>query len=90
MLSLKSVSRHFDGLKVLQDVTLEVPRGGIFGLIGPNGAGKTTVFNLTTGLLAPSSGDILFEGQSLVALSPTPSPSLVLPAPFRTFGFLRK
>ena len=70
MLSLKSVSRHFDGLKVLQDVTLEVPRGGIFGLIGPNGAGKTTVFNLTTGLLAPSSGDILFEGQSLVGVEP--------------------
>ena len=70
MLTLKSVSRHFDGLKVLQDVTLEVPRGGIFGLIGPNGAGKTTVFNLTTGLLPPSSGDILFEGQSLVGVAP--------------------
>ena len=70
MLSLKSVSRHFDGLKVLQDVTLEVPRGGIFGLIGPNGAGKTTVFNLTTGLLAPSSGELSFEGKSLAGIEP--------------------
>lgn len=57
MLKLQSVSRHFGGLKVLQDVSFEVPQGGIFGLIGPNGAGKTTVVNLVTGLLPPTSGD---------------------------------
>ncbi len=66
MLELTSVSRHFGGLKVLQDVTLSVPPGRIFGLIGPNGAGKTTVFNLVTGLLAPTSGEIRFDGRSLV------------------------
>jgi branched-chain amino acid transport system ATP-binding protein len=49
LLKLSSVSRHFGGLKVLQDVSFEVPRGGIFGLIGPNGAGKTTVINLEIG-----------------------------------------
>jgi branched-chain amino acid transport system ATP-binding protein len=70
MLKLESVSRHFGGLKVLQDVNFEVPQGGIFGLIGPNGAGKTTVINLVTGLLPPSSGDILFNGQSLVGRRP--------------------
>jgi len=70
MLSLQSVSRHFGGLKVLQDVSFEVPQGGIFGLIGPNGAGKTTVINLVTGLLAPSSGDIRFDGRSLVGRAP--------------------
>jgi branched-chain amino acid transport system ATP-binding protein len=70
MLSLANVSRHFGGLKVLQDVSLEVPAGRIFGLIGPNGAGKTTVFNLVTGLLPPTSGDIRFEGESLVGRAP--------------------
>ena len=70
MLKLQSVSRHFGGLKVLQDVSFEVPQGGIFGLIGPNGAGKTTVVNLITGLLPPTSGDILFDGVSLVGRKP--------------------
>ncbi|MBS0326524.1 MAG: ABC transporter ATP-binding protein [Proteobacteria bacterium] len=70
MLRLDGLSRHFGGLMVLQDVNLEIPRGGIFGLIGPNGAGKTTVFNLITGLLAPTSGRIEFEHHSLSGCSP--------------------
>ncbi len=70
LLQLQGVSRHFGGLKVLQDVQLAIPAGGIFGLIGPNGAGKTTVFNLVTGLLPPSGGDILFDGRSLVGTAP--------------------
>ena len=70
MLELTSLSRHFGGLKVLQDVNLSVPAGSIFGLIGPNGAGKTTVFNLITGLLPPSSGGITFDGASLVGRRP--------------------
>jgi branched-chain amino acid transport system ATP-binding protein len=70
LLKLSSVSRHFGGLKVLQDVSFEVPQGGIFGLIGPNGAGKTTVVNLVTGLLPPSSGDIAFQGLSLLGRKP--------------------
>jgi branched-chain amino acid transport system ATP-binding protein len=70
MLTLSSVSIAFGGLKVLQNVSINVPEGGIFGLIGPNGAGKTTVFNLITGLLTPSSGAIEFMGKRLNGLSP--------------------
>ncbi len=70
MLALQSVSRHFGGLKVLQDVSFTVPQGSIFGLIGPNGAGKTTVVNLITGLLPPTSGDIHFQGDSLLGHAP--------------------
>ncbi len=70
LLRLDSLSRHFGGLKVLQDVNLEIPQGGIFGLIGPNGAGKTTVFNLITGLLPPSGGRIEFNGQPLAGRKP--------------------
>jgi branched-chain amino acid transport system ATP-binding protein len=70
MLRLLSVSKNFGGLQVLQDVSLTIPERGIFGLIGPNGAGKTTVFNLITGLLAPSSGAIEFYGERLNGLPP--------------------
>ena len=70
LLELQNVSRHFGGLKVLQDVSFSVPAGSISGLIGPNGAGKTTVFNLVTGLLPPSDGRIAFDGASLVGRKP--------------------
>ena len=70
MLTLSSISKNFGGLQVLQDISLTVPERGIFGLIGPNGAGKTTVFNLITGLLAPSSGSLEFHGQLLNGLAP--------------------
>jgi len=70
LLKLAGVSRHFGGLKVLQDVSLAVRAGSICGLIGPNGAGKTTVFNLVTGLLAPSAGGITLDGASLVGRRP--------------------
>lgn len=70
MLKLLAISKHFGGLQVLQDVNLTIPARGIHGLIGPNGAGKTTVFNLITGLLAPSSGTIEFLGEPLNGLQP--------------------
>jgi len=70
MLKLSHVSKRFGGLSVLQDVSFQVPEGQVFGLIGPNGAGKTTVFNLITGLLAPSGGNIEFGGKSLVGIKP--------------------
>lgn len=70
MLKLLSVSKNFAGLQVLDHVSLMVPAKGIFGLIGPNGAGKTTVFNLITGLLAPSSGTIEFLGRRLNGMAP--------------------
>ena len=70
MLKLASISKRFGGLSVLQDVNIEVPQGSIFGLIGPNGAGKTTVFNLITGLLAPTGGSLTFNGENLVGKKP--------------------
>jgi branched-chain amino acid transport system ATP-binding protein len=70
MLEFNQISKHFGGLKVLQEVSFSVPQGGIFGLIGPNGAGKTTVFNLLTGLLRPSAGSITFNGTDLAGVAP--------------------
>ena len=70
MLALTGLAKHFGGLKVLEGIDFVVPDGGIHGLIGPNGAGKTTLFNIVTGLYAPSSGDIVFDGRSLVGRRP--------------------
>jgi branched-chain amino acid transport system ATP-binding protein len=65
ILSVQRLSRHFGGLHAVDEVSLEVPRGSIFALIGPNGSGKTTLFNVVTGTLRPTSGAVLFQGQSI-------------------------
>ena len=58
LLEVKNVSRHYGGVKALQNVNLQVQSGEILGLIGPNGAGKTTLFNLITGMDEPDQGQI--------------------------------
>ena len=65
LLKLRGVTRLFGGLRAVSDLDLELPKGALAGLIGPNGAGKTTVFNLITGVYAPSSGSIHFEGKPI-------------------------
>jgi branched-chain amino acid transport system ATP-binding protein len=64
-LQLDNVSIQFGGLKAVSDLTFQVEPGELIGLIGPNGAGKTTVFNLITGVYAPTSGSITFNGVSV-------------------------
>jgi len=70
MLQVKTASKHFLGLKAVDEVSLTVRPGEIVSIIGPNGAGKTTLFNLLTGQLAPTSGEVLFEGQPINHLPP--------------------
>jgi branched-chain amino acid transport system ATP-binding protein len=70
LLQLKELSKSFGGLIAVDKINLKVIRGEIVGLIGPNGAGKTTVFNLISGLLPPSGGDILLNNTSLVGKKP--------------------
>ncbi|HKI91859.1 MAG TPA: ABC transporter ATP-binding protein, partial [Gaiellaceae bacterium] len=62
--------KRFGGLTVIDALDLHVDEGEIVSVIGPNGAGKTTLFNLITGVYPPDSGDLVFEGQSLVGLEP--------------------
>jgi branched-chain amino acid transport system ATP-binding protein len=68
ILEISHVTRRFEGLVAVDDVSFVLQRGEILGVIGPNGAGKTTLISLISGTLAPSSGDILFEGRSLIPL----------------------
>ena len=68
ILEISHVTRRFEGLVAVDDVSFVLERGEILGVIGPNGAGKTTLISLISGTLAPSSGDILFEGRSLLPL----------------------
>ena len=70
LLEAKAVAKHFGGVKALQDVSLSIRRGEIYGLIGPNGAGKTTFFNCMTGLYVPDGGGFVFDGTPLVADAP--------------------
>jgi branched-chain amino acid transport system ATP-binding protein len=70
LLELRGVSMAFGGLSVIDGLDLDVREGEIVSVIGPNGAGKTTLFNLVTGIYEPTSGDIRFEGKSIVGLEP--------------------
>ncbi len=70
LLRVEHVCKRFGGVQALDDVTLAVRPGEIFGLLGPNGAGKTTLFNVITGLYGLTSGAVHLEGVPLHALKP--------------------
>jgi branched-chain amino acid transport system ATP-binding protein len=70
ILVAQSLTRRFGGLIAVNQVSFSVNRGEIFGLIGPNGAGKTTLFNLITGLIRPSEGQLLWQDESISRLRP--------------------
>ena len=65
MLEAKNVVKTFDGFRALDDATLTVPKGTVYGLVGPNGAGKSTIIRHFTGVYRPDSGEILLDGQNI-------------------------
>lgn len=69
-LETRHLTKRFGGLVAVSSVDLEVPEKSIISVIGPNGAGKTTFFNCITGFYQPEEGDILFNGESILGLSP--------------------
>jgi branched-chain amino acid transport system ATP-binding protein len=71
LLELRDVSKRFGGLQAVAAVSMTVTAGTIHGLIGPNGAGKSTVFNLITGVLPVTSGEIRFKGERISTLRPS-------------------
>jgi branched-chain amino acid transport system ATP-binding protein len=70
ILEIRNLCVFYDAIQALKDVSLAVEKGTIACLIGANGAGKSTVLRAISGLKRPSSGDILFNGQSILSLAP--------------------
>jgi ABC-type branched-subunit amino acid transport system ATPase component len=86
LLQVNSVTRTFGGVTALEGVSLAVEKGAVHGLIGPNGAGKTTLINVLSGIIAPSSGEVLFDDRPVHAL---PAYQLAARGVARTFQNIR-
>ncbi|WP_294225650.1 ABC transporter ATP-binding protein [uncultured Shimia sp.] len=67
LLSAQGLTKQFNGLLAVEDVTLEIPEGQVRALIGPNGAGKTTLVGMLSGRIAPSAGTVIFDGRDVTA-----------------------
>jgi len=70
ILEIKGVSKHFGGLKALDDVNLSIAENTVHAIIGPNGAGKSTLLNVLVGKLTPDTGSVTFDGHSLLGRKP--------------------
>lgn len=86
MLRIENLSKDFGGLRAVDHCSFEVPAGTIFGLIGPNGSGKSTIFNLVTGFLLPTEGEIYFKGERITGWPPY---AIVRKGIARTFQLVR-
>jgi len=70
LLEVRELRKEFDGLRAVEGVSFRAQAEEIMGVIGPNGAGKTTLFNLISGILQPTAGEISFQGRSILRLKP--------------------
>lgn len=86
LLQLEQATIRFGGLVAVNSVSFKITKGELFGLIGPNGAGKTTCFNMITGIYAPTSGSIQFEGKPITG---TPANKIASLGICRTFQNIR-
>jgi branched-chain amino acid transport system ATP-binding protein len=90
VLSIEHVAVHFEGLVAIADMTFSVRESEIVGLIGPNGAGKTTAFNVITGFLKPTSGEVRYRSTPLNRLKPHEIAELGLVRTFQRTSVFRK
>ena len=86
LLKTEGVEKRFGGLVAVNDVSITVNKGEIYGLIGPNGAGKTTFLNCISGFYRPEKGRVIFNDQDITGLSPT---QLCFKGMARTFQIVR-
>lgn len=70
ILNVQNVNKRFGGLKALDEVNLQIEEGSVHAIIGPNGAGKSTLLNCFVGRLEPDTGTVMFDGKSLLGISP--------------------
>jgi branched-chain amino acid transport system ATP-binding protein len=88
MLEIRDVTKSFGGLLAVNELNMSVKQGEIIGLIGPNGAGKTTVFNLITGFISPTKGQIIFEKTNITGKPPHAIASRGIVRTFQQSAFL--
>ena len=84
LLDIKNLSKSFGGVRAVDEVDFHADQGEIVGVIGPNGAGKTTLFNVVTGFYDRDSGEMRFDGRSLVGLKPNQITKLGIARTFQT------
>ncbi len=70
ILEVRGLSKHFGGVKAVDNVSLTVNQGDVVGIIGPNGSGKTTLINCITGFLKPTHGEVAFRGKKITGMKP--------------------
>ncbi|MDP1751089.1 MAG: ABC transporter ATP-binding protein [Reyranella sp.] len=85
-LVVEGVSKRFGGVTAVQDVSLEVPRGGIVSIIGPNGAGKTSLLNMISGFYKPDTGRVVLEGQDITQKKPSDVAALGIARTFQNIA----
>ena len=79
MIEVKNVVKTFDGFAALNDTTLTVPMGAVYGLVGPNGAGKSTIIRHLTGIYRQDSGSVQVDGQDVWENAPLKSRIAAIP-----------
>ena len=91
ILEMQNVEKRFGGVRAIDNFSLKVEEGSIYGLIGPNGAGKTTIFNTITGIYQADAGHIFFEGKEITGCQPHTAAEIGMARTFqniRLFGNL--
>jgi branched-chain amino acid transport system ATP-binding protein len=68
LLEVKSLSKHFGGIRAIEDISFSVRSGAIMSIIGPNGAGKTTLFNCLTGFIKPTKGSVTLHKRNITGI----------------------
>jgi len=86
ILNIENVTMKFGGVTAIDNLSFSLNKGQIYGLIGPNGAGKTTIFNIITGVLHPTEGNVIFEGNDITGTKPN---KVVYKGIARTFQNIR-
>jgi branched-chain amino acid transport system ATP-binding protein len=90
LLEAQNITMQFGGLKAVDSLSFHINQGELMGLIGPNGAGKTTCFNMLTGVYRPSSGDVIFNGQSILGKKPFQISHLGMTRTFQNIRLFRE
>jgi len=90
LLEVKNVSKFFAGLVAIDNLSMKVKKGQIYGIIGPNGAGKTTLFNCITGIYTPEEGQILWKGKEIKGTAPHKIANLGILRTFQTIRLFKE